>query len=105
MKNLVLYIMLLIFSGCALFESRLSVTDADLAFTLANMEIDTGGVPGTPKLDAEACMMLIRNADKLTSDDLKEVLEKLRMETGDCSFGAAGTNIPTAESNTGIRRQ
>lgn len=100
MRKLTLCAMLLILTGCALFETRLDVTEADIAFTLAEMEVDAGGIPGTPKLDADACMMLIRNAKLLTSGDLKELLDNLVMETGDCSFGLTETE----RSNTGIRR-
>ena len=90
MYRLTLCVMLLVLGGCALFETRLDVTEEDIAFTLAQMEIDAGSVPGAPKLDAEACMMLIRNAKLLTSGDLKDVLNKLVMETDGCSWGKPG---------------
>lgn len=100
MYRLILCAMLLVLGGCAIFETRLDVTDADIAFTLAQMEIDAGSIPGAPKLDAEACMMLIRNAKLLTSGDLKEVLNKLVMETDGCSWGKPETEA----RNAGIRR-
>ena len=97
MKILTLCMCMIVLSGCAIFESRLSVQSEDFAVTLAEMEVNIGGIPGTTKVDADACMLLIRNATILGSAQLKELIAGLHMETGDCKFGI---QTPTATIRT-----
>jgi len=83
MRTFVTLMALIILSGCAITKDRLAVEESDVAITLVEIDLDASAIPGFPQIDADGCMLILRNAALLADIDLSG----LKMETGDCTLG------------------
>lgn len=91
MKHFLLPIIsLFLLTAC---PGQIKVQPTDVALTLVEMEINANSIPGAPQVDADGCMLIVRNAALL--DDPDSVLKTLYMETGDCRVGNKETQPAT----------
>jgi len=84
----ILISLIALMSSCSIFNDRLDVDETDLAVTLVEIEVDASNlIPGAPAVDADGCMLILRNAVNQSEKVLGWLLTTLTMETGDCKIG------------------
>jgi len=79
-KNIFLITVFAVLTACA---TQLKIGENDVSISLLEVDTVAGVTPGA-RIEADGCVMIIRNADKLT--EVKS-LEAINMKTDDCSFG------------------
>lgn len=91
--------MVLLLTAC---PGQIKVTPLDVSIALFEVDGKTSNLPGVPSIEADGCMLIIRNAEllKTLEPDTDSILKDIYMQTNDCTIGSP--DAPPV--STGIRR-
>ena len=102
-KLIVLLPVLLLLAAC---PGQIKVTPLDVSIALFEVDGATSGVPGVPSVEADGCLLIIRNAALLKDlqPDDESLLTNVYLETDDCVFGKKALETNNRELNSTLRR-
>ena len=103
-KLLLLLPVLFLLGAC---PGQIKVTELDVSIALFEVDGQTSNVPGVPSVEADGCLLILRNAQLLKDiePDDDSILSNIYMETDDCVFGKKELETNNRELNSSVRRE